>query len=330
MRNSLIVLMISASLVLLAGVAGADPLNDLGTVPDPMLNSLRAPSTQSDIDNGDGTWTFTQQVDEYSTPPHYTLPDHGGGFQIYSWYNQDFGWMHDFPHWNDPNLTIISATMTIVAWDIDSNVEDGEFDGVFIDDVLLDPGFLQGTDQTWSVTVFDLRVSDIVDDGVLNVWLDIDMTHDYEHWATGLDYSMIEITYSTTTENRPPHQPQLSYIPVCPGEGEDLVVTVVGPEPADPDGDVVTYVYRWFVDVTDDGELGPFIDDEFAGRPDHTGNVVPAADTVINDLWRVQVTPVDEHGAIGEFQTVTWGNLVGCYPIPTENLNLGTVKAIYR
>jgi hypothetical protein len=330
MRTSLFALMLCAGVVLLAGIAAADPLNDLDTVFEPGPRSMRAPSAQTDVDNGDGTWTWTQQVDEYSTAPHYTLSPSGGGFEIYSWWDEDYGWMHDFSHWNDANLTILSATMTIVGWDIDSNVEDGEFDGVHIDGVLLDPGFLQGTNDTWSVTVFDLRVSDIVDDGILNVWLDIDMTHDYDWWATALDYSRIEIVYSTTTVNQAPFQPELSYVPVCPGEGEDLVVTVVGPTPADPDGDAVTYVYRWFVDITDDGVPGPFIDDEFAGRGDHTGNVVPAADTAVNDLWRVQVTPVDEHGTIGEYETVTWGNLVGCYPIATENLNLGTVKAIYR
>ena len=269
-------------------------------------------------------------VDDNSTPPHYVLSTNGCGYQIDSYFNQDYGWMHDFSHWNDTDLTILSATMTVVAWDIDSDVADGEFDGAHIDGVLLDPGFLQGTNDEWSVTVFDLRVSDIVDDGQLNVWLDIDMTHTEQWWATSLDYSEIEIVYSTSTVNNPPFQPELAIVPVCPGDGADLVVTVVGPTPADPDGDAVTYVYRWFVDVTDDGVPGPFVDDEFAGRPDHTGNIVPAGDTQINDLWRVQVTPVDSNGAIGDFQTATWGALVGCYPIATETMSLGTVKAIYR
>lgn len=330
MKKSLFAVMALMAIMLVAGTVLADEINDLGSAVEPTINNLRAPSGQSDIDNGDGTWTFTQVVDENSTAPHYVLPTNGGGFEIYSYFNQDYGWMHDFSHWNDLDLTILSAKMTIVAWDIDSDVVDGEFDGVHIDGVLLDPGFLQGTNGEWSVTVFDLRVSDIVDDGLLNVWLDIDMTHTQETWATSLDYSEIEIVYSTTIVNRPPLQPELTIVPVCPGDGEDLVVTVVGPTPADPDGDEVTYVYRWFIDETDDGAPGPFVDDEFAGRNDHTGNTVPAADTQINDLWRVQVTPVDSNGAIGEFQIATWGVLVGCYPIATETIPLGTIKAIYR
>lgn len=314
---------------LIAGIAAAGPKDDLGSPSTPPVNTIRTPSLQSDVDNGDGTWTFTQIVDEASTSPHY-VPPAAGGFQIYSWYLDDYGWMHDFNHWNDPDLTILSAKMTIVAWDIDSDVPDGEFDGVHIDGVLLDPGYLQGTNAAWSVTEFDLRVSDIVDDGQLDVWLDIDMTHADSMWATTLDYSEVEIVYSTSVVNQPPYAPQLSISPACANIGDDLVVTVTGPAVADPDGDAVTYIYRWFVDTTDDGVPGPFVDDEFAGRPDHTGPTVPAADTVINDLWRVQVTPVDENGAIGDFTTVTWGSLIGCFPIPNEPVSWGAVKSVFR
>jgi len=312
----------------LGGVSWAAPTNDLGSRTPPP-NNLRAPSSQSDVDNGNGTWTFTQIVDEYSTPPHYTQPA-SGGFEIYSWWDEDYGWMHNFPHWNNTGLTILSATLTVVAWDIDSDIEDGEFDGVFVDGVQLDPGFLQGQNDQWSVTVFDLRVSDIDDDGDLDVWLDIDMTHTEDTWATTLDYSELQIVYSTTMVNQPPYSPTLAISPPCPSDSDDLVVTVTGPDPADYDGDVVAYVYRWFVDVTDDGVPGPFIDDEFAGRPNHTGNVVPAADTMLNDLWRVQVTPVDEHGAIGDFTTMTWSWMVGCYSIAGETQSWSTVKALYR
>ncbi|MCP4291941.1 MAG: hypothetical protein GY780_08915, partial [bacterium] len=319
MKHLRLILLTGLICIFCTGFSLAASANDLNTTNVP-TNNLRAPSSESDVDNLDGTWTFTQVIDEDSTAPHYVQPA-SGGFEIYTWFDEDYGWMHDFPHWNTADLNILSATLTIVAWDVDSDVDDGEFDGVSVDGVILDPSFLQGTDETWSVTTFDLRVSDIVDDGNLNVWLDIDMTHTEQWWATTVDYCELEIIYSTSISNQPPFAPELLISPACPGDDDDLTVTVVGPDPADPNGDDVTYVYRWFVDVTNDGMPGPFVDDEFAGRPDHTGNTVPAADTEVNDLWRVQVTPVDEFGAIGDFTTITWESLVGCYPVPTDKVS---------
>jgi len=109
------------------------------------------------------------------------------------------------------------------------------------------------------------------------------------------------------TMNNPPYQPQLSITPSPNVEdNDDLIVTVTGPTPADPDGDAVTYTYRWLVDVG----TGEFLDDELAGRGDHTGNTVPAADTVVDDIWRVEVTPVDEHGAVGLSAIATWQPVV--------------------
>jgi parallel beta-helix repeat protein len=103
--------------------------------------------------------------------------------------------------------------------------------------------------------------------------------------------------------NNPPYQPQLSITPSLAVEGnDDLTVTVTGPTPADPDGDSVTYTYRWLVDTG----TGQFVDDEVAGRGDHTGNTVPAADTAVGDIWRVEVTPQDEHGIAGSTATATW------------------------
>jgi parallel beta-helix repeat protein len=92
--------------------------------------------------------------------------------------------------------------------------------------------------------------------------------------------------------NNPPYQPQLSITPsLAVEDNDDLIATVTGPTPSDPDGDSVTYTYRWLVDVG----TGQFVDDEVAGMGDHTGNMVPAADTAVGDIWRVEVTPQDEH-----------------------------------
>ena len=111
------------------------------------------------------------------------------------------------------------------------------------------------------------------------------------------------VTANFIVPNTPPYQPQLSITPsLAVEDNDDLVVTVTGPTPADPDRDSVTYTYRWFVNVG----TGGFVDDEVAGRGDHTGNTVPAADTVVGDIWRVEVTPVDEHGTAGASAIAEW------------------------
>jgi hypothetical protein len=284
-------------------------LDSSGPPPSITRMLISAAAVQSTIKNADGSFTFTQTVNGSSTAPNYTVPASGGGFGIYSYYNQDFGWMHDFPAWNTPGLSIQSATLMIRAYDIDSEVshgQDGEYDGVKVDGTQLNPGYLQGTNNTWSNTTFNIPVTNITDDGKMNVWLDIDMHHNTPTWATSLDSSVLTITYQIDN-NKAPYQPVLSQLPTgTVNDNNDLVINVVGPQPADPDsGDSVHYTYRWFVDVG----TGSFVDDEFAGRNDHSGNTVPAADTRIGDKWRVQVTPVDNHNAIGPFSTATWAQI---------------------
>jgi len=278
-----------------------------------ILNLLFVSSAfASTVQNPDGSFTYTQIVDENSAAQYYTLPSHGGGFEIYSWYNQDYGWMHDFPEWNTPGLTIQSAKLTVNAWDIDSEVTqiDGEYDGLSVDGVVLNPGYLQGFNEQWSITTFDVPVNAITDDGKVNAWLDIDMTHQYENWATTLNFSELSVNYVINESgNLPPYAPQITESGQVPAE-QDIKVNVTGPVPADPDEDLVHYEYRWFVDVGN----GFFVDDEFAGRNDHTGNTVPAADIAIGDKWRVQVTPIDEHNAVGPYSNSTWEVVEGVIP----------------
>jgi PKD repeat protein len=278
-----------------SGIALADDIDD--PAPPPPLTEFpgpfNSPSWELTVDNGDGNFTFSQAINNQSTPPHYTGPWYLSGwygYGYYSWFNQDYGWQHDFPSYSLPDLLILETKLTIRAWDVDSEVWhgwEGEYDGVSGDGAWLNPQYLQGTNNTWSVTVFNVDPVALAD-GVLNVWLDIDMHHPYNNWATTLDYSRLDIKYTYTT-NSPPYQPELSMSPtICVADTDDLVVTVMGPSPADPDGDLVTYEYRWFVDTG----TGFYVDDEFAGRGNHTSNTVSGADTVLGDKWKVEVTPV--------------------------------------
>ncbi len=268
---------------------------------------LAAATTEGTVDNNDGTFTYTQKIDISSTAPHYTHPGVGpqnGGFNYPTNASQDFGWQHSFPDIiTNPLVQIQNATLLIRAYDVDSEAShgaNGEYDGISIDSVDLNPGLLQGTNGTWSETTFDVTISSINDDGLINTFIDVDMSN--YGWVTKLDYSLLTITYIETNSN-PPSQPVLSKTPdTCSLISDNLVVNVTGPTPADPDGDSVTYLYRWFVDI---GQ-GRVVDDEVAGKTDHQGNTVLASQTVVGETWRVQVTTTDSNGLISDPEFVTW------------------------
>ncbi|MBN1520260.1 MAG: HYR domain-containing protein [Spirochaetales bacterium] len=153
-----------------------------------------------------------------------------------------------------------------------------------------------------SRTTFDVPITSILDDGIVNVWLDIDMER--EGWLTTVQQSVLTVTYLYVPGNLPPFQPEL----LASNNGEasidrPLEVTVSGPNPPDPnEGDTVSYSYRWYVDV---GQ-GYYIDDEFAGKPNHTGSSIPASSLELGEKWCVQVTPMDQHHFAGPSATVYW------------------------
>ncbi|AFV23613.1 hypothetical protein Mpsy_1405 [Methanolobus psychrophilus R15] len=318
-KKTLLVLVVLS--LLLAGTASA---SDIGTVPPsmgPMTMSMSLASATSEnvVDNGDGTFTYTQTIDQYSTAPHYTAPPNGGGFGIYSWYDEDYGWKHTFDKCGEPNLTIYSVELEIRAWDVDAEPYhglDGEYDHITADGVDLDPVYLQGNDGQWSLTTFDVNPALLMDDCALNIWIDIDMYHDSDYWATELDYSKLIVTYTLDGSNRVPYEPVVEKTPSgCVATTDDLIAMVTGPNPSDPDEDNVTYTYRWFVDIG----TGGFLDDEFAKGIDHTGNNVPAADTEVGEIWMVRITPVDEHGARGPFVEVVFNEIVEDCPTGGSN-----------
>jgi LruC domain-containing protein len=267
-------------------------------------SAYTSPTEQNTVDNGDGTFTYTQKITESSTSPHYIKPS-GYGFDEYSWFNEDYGWQHNFADYNNDSYQIQSATLLVRGWDVDSEAthgQNGEYDGIAVDGIDLDPGLLQGTNNTWSETFFDVPVSSISDDGLINVFLDIDMNHNQRYWATTLDYSLLTITY-LEINNSPPYQPEISFTPnTASSVDDDLIVAIIGPTPTDPDNDSVTYHYRWFVDV---GQ-GYFVDDTFAGKSEHTGNTVLSSQTNFGERWRVTITPTDSNGIVGTATTITF------------------------
>jgi PKD repeat protein len=137
------------------------------------------------------------------------------------------------------------------------------------------------------------------------------LAFDYSGIGTG-NYSIFLSGATGPVENNPPYQPQLSITPsLAVEDNDDLIVTVIGPTPADPNNDTVTYTYKWFVDTG----TGEFLDDELADRGDHTGSTVPAADTEVGDTWRVEVTPADQYGAVGPSAIATWQEVGAIKPV---------------
>ncbi|NOH96911.1 LruC domain-containing protein [Vibrio sp. 99-70-13A1] len=259
--------------------------------------ALSAASENTSTTNSDGSITVTQKINSSSTSPHYVAPS-GYGFDIYSNANQDYSWQHNIEVPEGSQIT--EATLTIYAYDVDSEAhhgENGEYDGVAVDGTALTPGFLQGTNGNWSTTIFDLPTSTLSDNFV-NVDLDIDINND--GWLTTLEYSLISVTY-TQIDNAAPNLPTLSRSAGL-GSTDDLVVTVTGPTPADSDGDAVTYSYRWFVDV---GQ-GFYVDDEFVGKSNNTDATLNSSETAAGELWKVQVTAIDSNGLISDIAEIAW------------------------
>jgi len=229
----------------------------------------------------------------------------GGGFDQYRGAHQDFGWTHSFPDW-DAGYNIQSVQVRIRAYDVDAEPHHGaygEYDRVTADGQTLTPEWLQGYNGRWETTTFDVPVNLLTDNGVLNMWVDIDVVR--RGWYTRIDWSQLIVEYTTGgPTNDPPYQPTLSIAPSgAVGDNSNLVVTVTGPSPADPNGDAVTYSYRWFVNVG----TGAYLDPGFAGRSDPgNSNTCPASYTHVGDRWRVQVTPQDSHGAIGPLAQADW------------------------
>ena len=180
-------------------------------------SALATATQEGTVNNGNGTFTYTQKINATSTLPHYNqsiASPATGGFGFYSGYNQDFGWQHSFGDIiTNPLIQIQSATLMIRAYDVDSESfhgTNGEYDGIAVDGVDLNPGLLQGTNNTWSETSFDLPISSISDDGLINTFMDADMYNisGTINWVTQLDYSLLTITYLETANN-PPLKPEL-------------------------------------------------------------------------------------------------------------------------
>jgi len=118
----------------------------------------------------------------------------------YRWWNEDWGWTHTFSPPGPAPASIISTTLAIRAWDVDSTA-DPEIDEVYVgtDSSGIYLGNLSDEDNVWGTTSLTLPPSTFADlmDGTINIWMDIDSTnlYDMDYWAVTLSSSTLTVTY---------------------------------------------------------------------------------------------------------------------------------------
>lgn len=145
------------------------------------------------VDSSDG------QSNTYFLPPGSSLGQiapHPDAI-YYRWWDEDWGWTHTFSPPGPVPASIISATLAIKAWDVDSPSEvdiilGGGSSGTNI-------GSLQGGDDQWSTTTLNFTSDLFADlmDGNIDIWVDIDSTNPYDMdmWAITLESSTLTVTY---------------------------------------------------------------------------------------------------------------------------------------
>jgi len=116
----------------------------------------------------------------------------------YRWWNEDWGWTHTFSPPGPAPVSIISATLAIEAWDVDPGPYP-EIDKIYVgtDSAGIFLGDLNDLDDVWSTTSLPLPASTFADlmDGTINIFMDIDSTHNQDFWAVTLKSSALTVTY---------------------------------------------------------------------------------------------------------------------------------------
>jgi hypothetical protein len=118
----------------------------------------------------------------------------------YRWWDEDWGWTHTFSPPGPAPVSIISATLAIRAWDVDPGLDlYPEVDKIYVgtDSTGIYLGDLNDVDDDWSTTAFPLPTSIFADlmDGTINIFMDIDSTHNQDFWAATLKSSTLTVTY---------------------------------------------------------------------------------------------------------------------------------------
>ena len=145
-------------------------------------------------------------TDTIQAPTGYFVPTDGQKYDApyYRWWDEDWGWTHNAL--SGVVTSITTATLNISSFDVDSPY--GEEDKIYVynnDNSSWDYlGTLVGKSDEWSYDTFVLG-SQYFDEILagLQVWVDIDTTHDYDNWALTLAKSVISIDGSSIPNPEP-------------------------------------------------------------------------------------------------------------------------------
>ncbi len=143
------------------------------------------------------------EMDIEEFPTGFFTPTSSTSAPYYRWWDEDWGWQHD-------GINVVgSAELSISAWDVDW--QSGEVDIIYAKDEgnWVQIGTLGGLNNDWSYTTFTLGSNffDEIETG-LEVWIDIDTTHNYDNWAVLLAKSVL-ITDGEGTLPDPEPNPQV-------------------------------------------------------------------------------------------------------------------------
>ncbi len=143
----------------------------------------------------------------------------GGKYYRYS--SKDWGWNHTFSPPGDAPDEINWATLEIAAYDVDPT----EINIISGDGIVL--GQLNVGDDKWSTTTFDLSDTALAElmDGTMDIWMDIDSTHDFNLFAVALGSSTLTVNYDTI-ELVAVETPGTPGTPVIPAPGAVLLGSI--------------------------------------------------------------------------------------------------------
>lgn len=181
---------------------------------------VQALSTTTQTLNGatNPQWFIPNSYDPYPGDSDFvrTFPGLGGTNPYYRAYNEDWGWTHTVDFSLPGPITVLGATLTIQAWDVDLTGGDGGSRPNEIDVVKVGTsngsggvslGNLTGSSQTWSTTTFTLDAAalaqlTVVDNttGTLKVWLDISSLektpgYSWDYWYVTLKSATLSVDY---------------------------------------------------------------------------------------------------------------------------------------
>lgn len=143
--------------------------------------------------------------------PNYFVDDAANTYntEYYRWFNQDWGWSH-----SAVDATFSSATLSISAWDVDAS--SGEVDEIFVKDEgsFVKIGNLAGGNNAYSYTTFTLGSNfyNEIASG-LEVYMNIDATHNYKIWAVTLAKSVLSLDGAVIPDPNPDPDPDPVSVP---------------------------------------------------------------------------------------------------------------------